>query len=96
MALQLFVGRFFCFLILYTVGRTSQRGDKPVARPLPTHRTTYTQNKSSQTSTAVSGARVYDPSFRANEDSSCLRPRGHCDRQFCKLEIKILKEEIVN
>jgi hypothetical protein len=23
---------------------------------------------------------THDPSFRASEDSSCLRPRGHCDR----------------
>jgi hypothetical protein len=24
------------------------------------------------------GFRAYDPSVRASEDSSCLRPRGHC------------------
>jgi hypothetical protein len=30
----------FSLLILYTVGRTSWTGDQPVARPLPTHRTT--------------------------------------------------------
>jgi hypothetical protein len=29
---------------------------------------------------AFSGIRVQDPSVRAGEDSSCLRPRGHCDR----------------
>jgi hypothetical protein len=29
---------------------------------------------------ALSGVRTYDPSFRAGEESSCLRPRGHCDR----------------
>jgi hypothetical protein len=38
-------GRFFSFLVLYTVGRTTWTGDRPVARPLPTHRTTQTQNK---------------------------------------------------
>jgi hypothetical protein len=38
-------GRFFSFLILYTVGRTPWTGDHHVARPLPTHRTTLTQNK---------------------------------------------------
>jgi hypothetical protein len=27
-----------------------------------------------------SGSRTYDPSFRAGEDSSCLRPSGYCDR----------------
>jgi hypothetical protein len=34
------LGRFFSFLIPYTVGRTPWTGDQPVARPLPTHRTT--------------------------------------------------------
>jgi hypothetical protein len=27
-----------------------------------------------------SGIRTHDPSFRAGEDDSCLRPHGHCDR----------------
>jgi hypothetical protein len=44
------LGRFFSFLILYTVGRTPWTGDQPIARPLPTHRTTQTQNKRTQTS----------------------------------------------
>jgi hypothetical protein len=34
------LGRFFSILILYKVGRTPWTGDQPVARPLPTHRTT--------------------------------------------------------
>jgi hypothetical protein len=52
MALQpfVFLGRFFGFLILYTVGRTPWMKDQPVAMPLPTHRTTQTQNKRTQTS----------------------------------------------
>jgi hypothetical protein len=45
-ALLLGLIRFFSFLIIYTVGRTPWPGDKPVARPLPTHRTT--QNKRTQ------------------------------------------------
>jgi hypothetical protein len=44
------LGRFFNFLILYTVGRTPWTGDQPVTRPLATHRTTQTWNKSTQTS----------------------------------------------
>jgi hypothetical protein len=40
--------RFFGFLILYRVGRTPLKGDQPVARPLPTHRTTQTRNKRKQ------------------------------------------------
>jgi hypothetical protein len=41
------------FLNLYSVGRTPWTGDQPVARPLPTHRTTQTQNKNTQTSMRV-------------------------------------------
>jgi hypothetical protein len=29
---------------------------------------------------ALSEIRTHDPSVRASKDSSCLRPRGHCDR----------------
>jgi hypothetical protein len=36
---------FFQFLNTYTIGRTPWTGDQPVARPLPTHRSTQTQNK---------------------------------------------------
>jgi hypothetical protein len=41
---------FFSFLILYAVGRTPWTGDQPVAGPQPTHRTTQTENKRTQTS----------------------------------------------
>jgi hypothetical protein len=29
----------------------------------------------------LSGIRTHDPSVQTGEDGSCLRPRGHCDRQ---------------
>jgi hypothetical protein len=47
MALQPFVGLWplFQFLNLYTVGRTPWTGEQPVAGPIPTQRTTQTQNK---------------------------------------------------
>jgi hypothetical protein len=70
----------FSFLTLYTVGRTPWTGDQSVGRPLPTHRTTQTQNKRTQNIHALSGFRTHDPRFRMSEDSSCLRPHGHCDR----------------
>jgi hypothetical protein len=73
-----FVKRFVSlqFLILKTVGRTPWRGDQPVTRPLPTHRTIQTQNKRVQTSLPWVGFESTIPVFeRAN-----LRPRGHCDR----------------
>jgi hypothetical protein len=40
----------FQFLNIYAVGRTPLMGDQPVARPLPTHRTTQEQNKRTQAS----------------------------------------------
>jgi hypothetical protein len=36
-------GRFFSFLAVYTVGVAPWTGDDPVARPLPTHRSTQTE-----------------------------------------------------
>jgi hypothetical protein len=41
-AFLLALGRFFSFLIFYTVSRTPWTGDQPVARPLPAHRTAET------------------------------------------------------
>jgi hypothetical protein len=40
----------FQFLKIYTVDGTPWTGDQPVAMPLPTQRTTQTQNKHNQTS----------------------------------------------
>jgi hypothetical protein len=68
----------------FTDGRTPWTGDQPVARPLPKHRTTLTRNKGIHIPNihALSGIRTHDPSVRASEDSSCIRPRGHCDRDL--------------
>jgi hypothetical protein len=65
MALQPFVGAwpFFGFLILYTVGSIPWTGDQPVARPLPTHRTTQTQNKCTQISMPWVGFKPTIPVF---------------------------------
>jgi hypothetical protein len=67
----LHLGSIFSFLILHTVGRTPWTGDQPVARPLPTHGI----NAHNTHIHALSGIRTHDPSVRAREDSSCLRPR---------------------
>jgi hypothetical protein len=55
--LLLNLGRFFRFLIMYTVGRTPWTGDQPVARPLPT------QNKRTQTSMPRVGFEPTIPAF---------------------------------
>jgi hypothetical protein len=49
-ALLLGFGSFLDFLIFYTVGRTPWKGNQPVARPLPAHRTAQIQNKRAQES----------------------------------------------
>jgi hypothetical protein len=67
-------------VFLYTVGRTPWTGDQLVTRPLSTHRMTHRINAHNTYIHALSGIRTYDHSVRASEDSSCFRPRGHCDR----------------
>jgi hypothetical protein len=64
--LLLDLGRFFSFLIQYTVGRTPWTGGgggQPVTRPLPTQRTTQTQNKRTQTSIPQVGFEPKIPAF---------------------------------
>jgi hypothetical protein len=55
--------RFFSLLILYTVDRIPWTEDQPIARPLPTHRTTRTQNKRTQTSMLRVGFETTTPVF---------------------------------
>jgi hypothetical protein len=41
---------------------------------------------------ALSGIRTHDPSVRASENISCLRPRGHCDRPiYYKVTVKLFQ-----
>jgi hypothetical protein len=65
---------FFSFVIIFTDGRTPWTSDKFVARPLPKHRTTQTQNKHIHTPNinALCGIRTHDQCCRASEDSTCL------------------------
>jgi hypothetical protein len=55
--------QLFQFLNPYTVGRTPWTEDQPVARPLPTHRTTQTQNKHRETSMPRAGFEPTIPVF---------------------------------
>jgi hypothetical protein len=66
------LSRFFSFLILYTVGRTPWTGDQPVARPLPTHRTTQTQNKRTKTSMPQVGLEPTTPVFERSKTVHAL------------------------
>jgi hypothetical protein len=66
----------------FTDGRTPWTSDQLVARPLPKHRTTQTQNKDIHMPYihALCGFRTHDPGFRASEDSTCFRTLGYPDR----------------
>jgi hypothetical protein len=61
----------FQFLSLYRVSRTLWTGDKPVARPLPTHRATLTQNKCRQTSMPRVG---FEPTIPVFERAKKFQP----------------------
>jgi hypothetical protein len=66
-------------LILYTVGRTAWTGDQAVARPIPTHRTTETRNKRTQTSMPRMGFEPTIPEFEGAKAVHAL-DRTACDR----------------
>jgi len=61
-------------------GRTPWTGDQSNARPVPTQEST-TQKNADTLIHASSWIRTHDPSVRAAENSTHLRPRGHWDRQ---------------
>jgi hypothetical protein len=69
----------FQFLNLYTVGTIPCTGDQPIARPLPTHRTSQTQNKCTQTSMPRVGFEPTIPVFERANTVHALHC-GHCDR----------------
>jgi hypothetical protein len=68
----LYLGRFFSFLILYTVGRTPLTGDQPVARPLPAYMITQTQNERTQTSMPRVGFELTIPVFQREKTVHAL------------------------
>jgi hypothetical protein len=57
------LGRFFSFLILYTVRRTPWTGDQAVARPLPTHIEQHKHRIEAQTSMPWVGFEPTIPAF---------------------------------
>jgi hypothetical protein len=76
--------------LLYTDGRTPRMGISPSqGRYLHAGQHKHRINVHTDIH-ALSGIRNHDPGVRASEDSSCLRPRGHCDRQFKIVEFRII------
>jgi hypothetical protein len=85
------LGRFFCFLILYKVGRTPWTEISP-AQGRYLHTEQHRTNVHNSDIHVFSGIRTHYPSVRADEDSSCLRSRGHCDRSRNNKKKKKLNE----
>jgi hypothetical protein len=56
---------------LFVHGSTTETGDQPAARPLPTHIATETQYTHTDNH-APTGIRTHDRSVREGEDGSCL------------------------
>jgi hypothetical protein len=71
------LSRFFSFLFLYEVGLFGRGISRSQGRYLYTEQQKRRINADIQ---APSGSRTHDPSVRAGEDGSCLRPSVHCDR----------------
>jgi hypothetical protein len=64
--------------LIYTDSRTPWTSDQARCKAA-----TYTQDKTDAHTDihVLRGIRTHDPSVRAREDSSCPRPRGHCNGQ---------------
>jgi hypothetical protein len=91
MALLLAPGLFFSFAIIFTQTRLLGRAIIPSqARYLYTGQHKHRINAHRDIH-VLSRIRTHDPSVRASEDSSCLRPRGHCDRAQSSLSMPNLE-----
>jgi hypothetical protein len=87
MALQpMWTSAVFQFLNLYIVGRTSWLGDQPIARPLPTHRTTQTQNKHIQMSMPQVGFEPMIPVFERTKTVRALDRADTVNGNFSSLD----------
>jgi hypothetical protein len=86
--------RFFSFFILYTVGRSPWTGDQPVARPLPTHRTTQTQSMRTQTSMAWMGFEPTIPAFERAKTVHAFDREGTVIGHTALLVLLITKREL--
>jgi hypothetical protein len=85
MALQPFVGPWPIFSISWSFTQSvwhAGRGISP-SQGLYLRKEQYKHwiNTHNRDIDALSGISTHDHSVRGSEDGSCLRPRGHCDRQ---------------
>jgi hypothetical protein len=75
------LGRFFSFLIFYTVGGTPWTGDRSAARPLPTLGTTQTRNKRTQ-HPYLKWDSTHDPSVQTGEAVHALDELAHLQQSL--------------
>jgi hypothetical protein len=73
-------GRFFRFLIFYTVSRASWTGIGPL-QGLYLHTEQHKHRINAHRHHYLKWIRTQDLSVREAKDGSCFRPRGHCDRR---------------
>jgi hypothetical protein len=74
------LGRFFNFLLLYSASRTPWTGDHHFERPLPTHRTTETENKCTQTFMLQLG---YEPKIQVFERAKTVHAFDRAATVIC-------------
>jgi hypothetical protein len=90
------LGSFFHFHNQYTVGRTPWTGGQPIARPLPTHRTTQLQNKNTHTSMPRMGFEHTIPVFQRAKAVHALDRAatviGLTKYKECKFKLKIIPQ----
>jgi hypothetical protein len=72
----------------YTVGRTDSMDRGSAHRNAATYTEQHKHTKTHTDIHALSRIRTHDPSVQANEDSSCLRPCGHCDLHLMPYKLK--------
>jgi hypothetical protein len=92
MTLQSFVGPWPLFQFLNSVhSRLDSLDGGPARRKAAIYTPNNTNRINAQNIYALSGVRTHDSRGRATENSSCLRPRGHCGRHICVYNAQLLK-----
>jgi hypothetical protein len=74
--------------MIFTDSRASWTSDQLVARPLPKHRTTQTQNKRTQTSMPRVG---FEPTIPASERANTVHILDRAATVFTLIMLEVLK-----
>jgi hypothetical protein len=88
------LGRFLNLLILYTIGKIPWTGDQPIARSLPTRRTTQTEQ--TQTSMPRVGLEPTTPAFDWEKTVYALDRAVTVIREWCNWHRRITGMPLLN